>query len=325
MNDPMTSDLLARYLAGEASGEERAAVQAWALADPANAAELERLGRVWAAARPAAQWDVERALARVSARLDQPVPLRRPVQRRALLALAATVALALASLLLWRMLGPGTASAAAVYATAPGERRAIELSDGTRVVLAPGSELGVPAGYGGGERRVELSGEAWFEVTHDEARPFRVHGLGSITQDLGTEFSVRAVAGLPVRVVVVSGSASLRPAHAPADRAVTLHASEVGTLVAGASVAEVERGVAVEALVSWRAGRLEFNNEPLDRVLAELGRWYGLEFRLLDPSLGSSRLSAPLSLDSLDETLEVLNLTFGLTASRRADTVVLGR
>jgi len=101
----------------------------------------------------------------------------------------------------------------AIYATARGERTTVELRDGTRVTLAPETELRI-ATIG---RPVYLSGEAVYSVTHDPRRSFRVIAPNSVTvQDIGAQFDVRAYsADKAVRVAVAAGSVSLRGSAQP--------------------------------------------------------------------------------------------------------------
>jgi transmembrane sensor len=328
MTASISSELLARYLSGEAEPRERAAVEAWASADPGNAQELERLRTIWSSPSTG-DWDVDRAWVRVADRLDrEPVLVeserRRPILARSL-ALAASLAMAaLGAWLVWRVVRPAGLQAPQVVATAPGERRNVDLPDGTRIILAPGTELRVDPAYRQSERRVDLEGEAWFEVRHDASRPFRVHAGGTMVEDLGTEFVVRAIRGANlVRVVVVSGSASLRRAGAPADEGVTLRARDVATLGAGETRPFVERGVEVGPLVAWHEGRLDFEDARLDSVVAELSRWYGVTIRLVDNDLGARPFTGPLRLDDLDDALEVLTLSLDLRVGRVGDTVVV--
>src|SRR5207249_4930466 len=80
------------------------------------------------------------------------------------------------------------------YATAAAHRAVIRLRDGTQVTLAPKSRVRYAADYGRAHRDLYLDGEAYFQVAPDARRPLRVHTAGSVTEDLGTSFVVRAYA-----------------------------------------------------------------------------------------------------------------------------------
>jgi len=324
MADTLSTNLLARYLGGEATDAERAEVEAWARVE-ANGKELERLKAIWHPA-PDRQWNVEDAWQRVSARLDAPAEVEALFPRRRLgwdVALAAAVVLALGAGAVWRAMRVTASSPAMVVATAAGERRTVDLTDGSQVILAPGSQLTIPGDYGEDTRRVDLQGEAWFAVEHDASRPFLVHAAGTITEDLGTEFLVQELpGGAGVRVALVSGSASLRPESGPA-AAVTLLPNDIGTLAAGDTAVQVERGVRLDALVAWSSGRLEFEDAPLAEVATAMARWYGMPVVLADSALASRRFTGTLRLEALDDALEVLRLSLGVRALRQGDTLIV--
>jgi len=327
MNDSLSPDLLARYLAGETSPAQRAEVESWANADPAHHAELEHLRATWSARNPG-KWDVDRAWGQVAARLDHAPTsttlsfVRMP--RTWQLALAAMLVLALGATIVWRKMAPSGSAVSQVLATLPGQQETVSLADGTRITLAAGSELRVAADYGESERRVDLSGEAWFEVTHDARRPFRVYAGSTVTEDLGTEFSVRARAEESVvRVVVVSGSASLRRDDGTTLDGATLRAMDVGTLGVGETQPTVVRATDVVRLVAWHQGRMVFDDARLDSVTTELSRWYGMTFLITDSTLGNRRLTGTFRRGELADAIDILNLSLGVQIRQRADTLVI--
>jgi len=318
-------DLLARYLSGAATDAERAVVAAWA-ADPAHRRELEQLGAVWQAEPADAEWDVDRAWRQVAARLEPasaPVRALRFKPRSPLLAIAAAALLVAGAGWLWTVSRPDPV-APGIYATVEGEQRRLTLPDGSRILLAPRSELRVAPDYGRPTRRVDLRGEAWFEVEHDAERPFLVHAAGTITEDLGTEFLVRELpGGVGVEVALVTGSASLRREGEASSAAVTLEPNDLARLARGDTRAQVTRAVTLDPVVSWRHGFLTFEDATLDTVRAELERWYGLVVVLADPALGARRFTGPLPLLSADDALEVLRIALGVELERQGTTVLV--
>jgi transmembrane sensor len=328
--------LLARYLASEASAEERATVEAWAARHPDNAAELARLERVWRAppGRPR-DWDINAAWASASRRIDgsasrggsegahvRPIPARRAWHAAPLVRIAATV-LAVAGLAyLATDFGWLGGSAGEVFATATGESKTFDLPDSTRVVLGPASELRIASQYGTRARRVDLRGEAWFEVRHDSAAPFRVHAQGTVTEDLGTAFSVRALEGDSlVRVVVAEGSAAVWLEQSTGDQRATLRARDAVTINIVSARAHITRDAEIEPLLAWRAGRIEFSNAALSTVAVELQRWFGVSVRFERPDLAGRTLSYSMSTTDLGDAIEVLSRSTGVTIERKADTL----
>jgi transmembrane sensor len=321
----MDSERLARFLAGEASSDERAEVDAWAAADPANQAELTNLEMVWSTPRPGQPWDVDRAWAAVSRRLDpeiadqtgselEIIPLRRSLQTPLRWAAAAVVLLAAGTGFWYWQSGRPTE-----YLTGVGERRSVTLPDGSEVILAPASRLSVGPGYGKAARPLSLEGRAWFVVTHDVNRPFRVATANAVIEDLGTEFEVNAAGGL-VHVVVAAGAVAIHRDGAPP---LTLGAGDLAT-VGLQGEPQVRHAMAVDRLTSWRGGTLDFVDRPLREVAAELERWYDVDFEFPD-EVGDERFNGQVPTDRLEVALETINGALDLAQSRTGRTIALTR
>jgi transmembrane sensor len=335
--EPERWDALARYLAGESAPDEAERMRRWLEAEPGRAELVAAMDRSLArlAFQPPADLDVEAALDRVTARLQEaevhvfPAPhpreQARPAWTTIALRVAAVLVLLLGGVFVWRTAvdrNQQAASAVATLETRVGQIDSVRLADGTRVVLGPDSRLTVAAAYGEDSREVELSGEALFDVPHDETRPFTVRAGSAVIRDLGTTFSVRNEPGEDVRVVVTSGSVLLHSATAAAGDGVTLAAGERGVLRQDGSVAAEAAGAAEEEL-AWASGQLVFLDAPLSRVSADLRRWYGVELRAADPALGDRRLTATFRGESRQQVLDIIALALGATVELRGDTAFL--
>lgn len=332
MTEPILSDeLKARYLAGDIAPLERARVDAWIALDGANRTEMDALRKVWQARNSDSKWDVNRAWSRVDARIDAaPRPALTVVKgsnpswpnRTLITRIAAGLVLAASVTYWWQRQSASPPQMIAAFSTGIGEQRDTVLADSTRIVLGPMSTLFVASDYGVRGRDVELAGEAWFQVHHDAEHPFSVHAAGTITQDIGTEFTVRALTSdTVVRVEVSEGVASLRREGSPMTGAVELRASDIGVLTSGATAVRVERNKAAQR--TWREGQLSFDGAFLSEVIAELRRWYAAPIVLSDPALGTRRFSAPLPARDLTEALDILRLALGVEIVQRGDTVIV--
>jgi transmembrane sensor len=337
-DQPEPWDALARYLAGESSPEEAATIRQWLDADPARAeiaATLQRsLGRV--AFSAPADLDVEGALNSIKARRTEAHvielrPAREPSFKRWStigLRVAAVVVLLLGGLVVWRAwrgpAGDTPSIALAETFTAPlGRVDTVALRDGSRVVLAPGSQLVVAAGFGKTERAVTLQGEALFDVQHDEASEFRVQAGGASIRDLGTTFTVRSVGGEEVVVAVSEGSVMLQSAAASQDSGVILRAGDRGVLSTTGEVT-AQRSITVAADLAWTRGQLVFENAAIERVQTDLRRWYGTDLRI-DPSVAGRTVTATFAGEPVEQVLNVIALTLGAEIVREGDTVLLRR
>jgi transmembrane sensor len=333
--------LLDRYFSSECTPEEADAVARWIAVDGSHAELIDFLRRIWeegGVVRPVIDEEADwRALsARIAATRSGPTPIRAlrsnplgMVTRRsgrsriARAVAAAGLAAAVMVAAVWGVkrttqVPQEIAQSGHEYATDRGQRATIMLVDGTRVWLSVDSRLRVAPGYASSTRDVELEGEAYFEVKHDDELPFRVHTPGAVAEDLGTEFSVRADPGDSATVVVVAdGVVALRRAgHARAVAAATAGAiaaapgveltrGQMG-LLHPSGIPTVVDGVDLTTLLSWRRGALEFQEMPLASAIRELERWYDVEITLGDPSLARVPLTATFDDQSVDQALSIV-------------------
>ena len=173
-----------------------------------------------------------------------------------------------------------------------------------------------------GPRGVSLEGEAYFDVVHDERRPFVVRAGELVATDLGTEFTVRAYpedAG--ARVVVREGRVAIRAAGSAATPERVVAPGQLGRLGVGAEPAVEPADTA--AYFAWTEGRLVFDGTPLRDALPQLSRWFDLEFRLADSSLGDVPLTATLKTQPTPDVLDNLAASLGMRQRRLGRTVTL--
>lgn len=256
--------------------------------------------------------------------LDEFAPAVAPRRRSwlPLAAAAAVLALALGSgFLLWDRLAGGV-GAPVTYASATGQNRDIVLADGSQMTLGGASRVSVR--FSRGERQVALeAGEAYFQVVHDAQRPFEV-AAGDITvRDIGTAFDVRRTGG-QVAVAVTQGQ--VRVAE-PGD------ASTPGRnldAVAGQRVAwdpaarMLSRGtVTPEQAIGWRSDRLEFVDEPLAVVIANVNRYSRRPVRVDGASLGGLSFTGTVRTDEIDGWLRALPQVFPLQVQMGEHAVTL--
>lgn len=188
---------------------------------------------------------------------------------RAVPALAATLVLTIAAAL--ALLFSATGQPYQAHHTVAGERNIITLDDGTLVTLASSSRL--VTAFTPAERRVKLTkGEAYFDVAHNGERPFIVEaGSGEITA-LGTEFDVHKKNGETV-VTLVQGRVEVAALGAqPADGPHKVQLAPGERVSYDKSGLSDVRRIDLARAVSWKDGRIFAENEPLEKVVAEINR-----------------------------------------------------
>lgn len=178
------------------------------------------------------------------------------------------------------------------HITATGEQRTVMLDDGSSARLAPGSAIRVA--YANDSRNVELlSGEAYFEVTRNPARPFNVRSENAMVTVLGTGFDVRQ-GDSGIDVGVKHGRVRVASAEG-AHGSVVLGAGQSAHLHRGGQIA---RGSGSAELVgAWTDRRITAVDRPLSEVLADLRRYHRGAIVLTSDTLGRSSVTGTFGTD----------------------------
>lgn len=154
-------------------------------------------------------------------------------------------------------------------ATARGEKLAypVVLADGTKVWLNAASSITFPVAFNGKKRIVKLTGEAYFDVAHDESRQFEVETRDQIIKDIGTSFNINAYEDEPaMHTTLISGSASvnnivIKPGQQAVGAGAQLKITDVNT----------------DGVVAWKNNYFKLDNEELTAIMREISRWYNVE------------------------------------------------
>lgn len=190
-----------------------------------------------------------------------------------------------------------------IYAP-PGSRVSFTLPDGTEGMLNSGSTLKYSMPFVR-ERSISLSGEAWFEVTHDEKHPFSIEAGDLDLTVLGTAFNVSAYPEENyVEVVLENGQVLVRcdkytegMVMSPSERLVY----ENG---------KVARSTADPAkYYSWTSGKLVFRSDSMSEVARRIERWYNVQVDIMDDDLEKYSFHATFEDDPLEEVLKFLSMT----------------
>jgi len=149
----------------------------------------------------------------------------------------------------------------------------LELSDGTKVWLNASSSLTFPTSFASNERKVILTGEAYFEVAKDKKRPFRVSVNEMQVNVLGTHFNINAYDDeATINTTLLEGSVLLSEKSQkvllkPGEQA---QKQKKGTIV-------VNNKVNIDKVMGWKNGVFYFENADLQTVLREISRWYDVD------------------------------------------------
>jgi len=293
----------ARLNADDVTEDDRRNFASWLAASPDNRAEYELSALTFALARGLHQAPHLQGAAGPSnsrwRRFIAPA-----------LAASAAVLILAGALLTWQ-------AHRMMYATGIGEQQLVDLSDGSLVQLNTASSIGVDLQKA--ERHVVLrSGEAFFSIARDPTRPFIVQAGASEIHVIGTKFDVR-IEGAVTTVMVLEGQVSVREAGHRADQrateAVELHPGE-RLRATPTDGFEKLRAVDPTKLVSWREGKIYFDNDPLSVVIGEINRYSETPFVISDPKLGALTLTGVFRTGDTASVLFALEKSYGLKGER---------
>lgn len=166
-----------------------------------------------------------------------------------------------------------------------GQIKKVQLPDGSTVWLNAATTLRYAHAFGQ-HRRLQLDGEAYFDVTHDLGHPFVVESGGVHITVVGTRFNVSGYAAANRTIVsLLQGKVSITSAEKELAVLEPLTQMEWDRSTKKVKTNPID----TTAVVAWKTGRLQFGGQPLSEIVQTLERWYGVRFRFADPGLGECR------------------------------------
>ncbi|RYY93878.1 MAG: DUF4974 domain-containing protein [Chitinophagaceae bacterium] len=307
---PLSDDLLVAYLLGEATADERQAIEAAAAASEDVRMRLEQFRRLLEASRTVQQdvppVDVNAAWERFEERVASG---RAPRRRFGWLRVAALVAVFAGLALLARTLLADREGQPVLVAAQDAPLRDT-LPDGSVITLNRGSSLTYQERFTGDSRPVALKGEAFFSVTPDKKKPFVITVNDVTVTVVGTSFNIRSKGGR-TEVIVETGIVRVRQGA----REVTLRPAERVLVQPGDTVLNV--ATANDKLYAYyRSGEFVCDNTPLWRLVEVLNEAYGSSIVIDRPELRNLPLTTTFRNESVDAVLEVVAATFNLQVQR---------
>ena len=179
------------------------------------------------------------------------------------------------------------------------------LSDGTIVWLNPKSWVIYPQNFTASQRKVQMQGEAFFEVTPDLKRPFIIYSENVITRVWGTSFRIRAYKNIPVEVSVLTGKVSVQ-LQQKEDSAIILLPNQKVTYLEDRDLLRKEMEKKTSAMSIWKKETMSFDNETIGEVIKVLNIQFGVKIRTDDAKLLEYVLNADFTDQSLPSILEML-------------------
>ncbi|UOE52053.1 FecR family protein [Mucilaginibacter sp. SMC90] len=210
---------------------------------------------------------------------------------------------------------PAETIAMNILATPRGGQYQVVLPDGTKVWLNAASSLKYPATFTGSERRVELTGEAYFEVAKDPSKPFNVKTASQTVTVLGTHFNINSYTDEgTTKTTLLEGSVRVTN---NAGQSVKIIPGEqaINTL----SYINVNANANVDEAIAWKNGKFMFNNTDLQTIMRQLSRWYEVDVEYHGKAAQKhymGRISRNVPVSQIFEILKTSGLNFTINGRK---------
>ncbi|WP_183556808.1 FecR family protein [Mucilaginibacter sp. SP1R1] len=332
MKKELSANLLEKYFAGNCTELERAEINSWYSSFENSPDDVSVLPEKEQLLFKALMWEnISRNIN--TAEDDDVIPLNPPKSsalKSVIYWLSGVAAMLLIGYVVKQKALPANTplynNESQVYNNITGTIQQITLSDGSKVWVSPKSSLTYQKTFEKHSRKVSLTGEAFFEVTKDHARPFSIYTGKVITKVWGTSFRIRAYQGdNTTKVDVVTGKVSVRLADAGEthlsagktastdDNGVMLLPDQEAVYDKGANNLQKNTEIKDVSIGMWKRASLSFNNIPLKDVFKVLNKRFNVNISSKDDNINSDNLKADFTNENLATIMEILKRTLNVT------------
>jgi len=194
-------------------------------------------------------------------------------------------------------------------ATSNGGQYHLVLSDGTNVWLNAASSIKYPTVFAGNERDVEITGEAYFEVAHNAAKPFKVTGGGQTVEVLGTHFNINAYTNEPViKTTLLQGKVTVTDDT----KMITLIPGEQAQVKPGTADHEIQvlNNVDTDEAMAWKNGLFQFKKASIESIMRQVARWYDVDISYNNNKIPAKTFTGNISRNcNASQFLQILSYT----------------
>lgn len=222
---------------------------------------------------------------------------------------------------------------ASEISTRYGSKTNIVLPDGSKVWLNAGSKIVYDNDFGEVSREVQLTGEAYFDVVHNENKPFLIHTVAMDIKVLGTEFNVKSYPDEETtETSLIHGSIEVTLKDRKANRIILkpnqklVVSNDQATDSVETETRKKQRSQSHETLfslgtlnyfsldstimeTSWVDNRLIFEDESFEEIAVRMTRWYGLNFSFEDEQIRALRFTGNFKDETIDDALKAMQIT----------------
>lgn len=319
----MTKEQFIKYLQGRCTEQEFEQIMDWIKEGATDSFDQKMAEEVWndfEPGEPAESLKYNQLLEKIHQQIEyrekaHPVKIPGISTRERILTLLTRVAailfLPVLSILLYTTFsdkGSYKVNTSELEVEAPaGSRMNFVLGDGTRVWLNHGGKLKYPYQFDGKERKVQLTGEAYFEIAHNQEIPFIVETDHFDVKATGTEFNVSAYPDDEMQsTTLVEGKVFI---YSKDDHKELKELSPNQSLLYSGETAkyQLENGN-IEKYVAWKNGLLIFKNDEITNIARKLAKWYNVDVEIMDEKAKGYTCTATFTDETLGQVLELMSL-----------------
>ena len=323
-------ELLIRFIVGESNDNESVMIREWIDVSDENKAQFEKLRNIWSVAED--PWKIEPADVNVNiawknlkSRIDQYSEIEKKYQgkQRSLslyfVRVAAVFVIGVLIFSIYRYQSQEFNQVQIVSGDSTITNN--PLPDGTMISLNQNSSVEYLNEFSETERRVKMSGEAFFKVKPDATKPFIIEAQDAIITVLGTSFNVKALdEDIAVEVLVEEGLVEL--ANPDKSQSTQLRIGEKGIYIKKTNEVKKETDIDVESLY-WLNKTLLFRDTRLSIVFETLEKLYEVNINVDDKAVLNCQLTAKFSNETIDNIIDHISTIFELEIEKDANNILI--
>lgn len=322
-------NLIARYLKGDLSDQERHELSEWINANPANKLLFEQVKNLWIASENEQDLEVDvesnwNRFKKTVSEEKQPQEIQSSEKQEnqtfwpMLFRVAAVLVVGFAGAYFLR---ESLVKNDLIVLQTMGEKKEFMLPDSSFVFLNNNSKLSYAKDFNIRSRIVNLEGEAFFEVKKAEGQRFIVYAKNAKTEVIGTSFTVTAYENEPnVEVKVLTGKVAF--SLQDETNTVFLEPGRKGLISGNEQIVE-EKAIEDPNFLSWKTQKLYFDNTKFDKVIKSLESYFGEKVAVNSPEIYDCRYSGTFENPDIESTLEVISATMNLTYKKEKNTWII--
>jgi transmembrane sensor len=311
-------DLAAKVFSGKATDAQKIELENWINITHKNKEDFELQKELWDNTQMASiDFNTDERWIALEEQIRK-IPKTRMISIKPFVRIAASVVLLIALVFSFKFFILSDHELIKVKSTSA--KMYVELPDHSFIWLNANSELIYPKRFEGNERRVQLQGEGYFEITKNKEKPFVIDTEDTETKVLGTSFNIRAMENEPeVEVTVATGKVLF---SSDEQKAVTLLPGERAVFnKTNGKILKEEK--IKDNFLAWKTGVLKFENAPVTQIIHDLERFYKMDFICKNPEINNCKITTTFQNQTLEEVMQELQILLDIKFVKEKSSIVI--